>query len=104
MPPDPTRERRPLGRTGATDSRLLTNPTSSARNRTRNASPAGAKLWLIDEIENVVDDLHAAQLVTRAGVVPAIHVRRAACRLVALDAALTDDLALVGAMTAELGE
>lgn len=56
MPPDPTRERRPMGRTGATDNRFLTNPTSSTRNRTRRVSHPGATA-VVDTCVDQLDQL-----------------------------------------------
>jgi len=47
--------------------------------------------WLAGELAAIVEVLHAAHLSAKAGHVPAVHLRRAAVRLAALDAAVADD-------------
>jgi hypothetical protein len=51
--------------------------------------------WIDDEILGVVEILTAARLSAKAGQVPIVQLRRAAVRLVALDAAVADSLDLV---------
>jgi hypothetical protein len=63
-----------------------------------------AHRWVEEEILGVVEILGAARLTLKAGHLPAVHLRRAAVQLAALDAAVADDLSVVRVMRAEVEE
>jgi hypothetical protein len=83
-------ERRPVA--GAPSREIA--PTDLATNDS-------ATSWVDEEIVGVVEILTAARLSAKAGHLPIVQLRRAAVRLVALDAAVADSLDLVDRMRPE---
>jgi len=96
MQPDPRRDTAPRSTVGGgATSESLTG---------RDTEQPTALGWLTAELDAIEDKLRAAKLTIAArGIVPAPAVRSAAVQLVALDAALADDLALVHAMRTDPG-
>jgi hypothetical protein len=91
-PPDAPPPRR---REGGADRQLLDDKEPTQQGN-------AASRWLEDEISSVIEVLTAARLSANAGHVPVVHLRRAAVRLAALDAAVADDLEIVRNMRAEV--
>ena len=86
-PPDA--ERRPRGA-------AVQDPHRTAQVKTNGTR------WVDQELAAVEAKLHAARITLANGIIPTPTIRSAAIGLVALDAALRDDLAVVAAMAGEL--
>lgn len=65
------------------------HPHSGNQKSTPDVGQDRATRWVEEEILGVIEVLTSAHLSAKAGRVPAIHLRRAAVRIVALDAAVT---------------